>query len=253
MASFLARFPALATEPARTLVIASEERSGSEYLCQMMGACGRLGRPSEYLNAWWMRRFLPDWPEDVPAQLALAWRAGTDADGHFAIKLHWPQFQALATGMAGRGGWRAALPGALFLRLARRDLLGQAISLYRARQSGRYHAHMPALREAGYDAAAIAAMLREILAYRASWQGFLAAHAIVPVEIAYEDLAADPWPAMEAIAWAAGVRISRAAIHPPRPLGVQRDATTEQWRARFLADMAERDDAAAWLAIPPAR
>lgn len=230
--AFLARFPACDSPPARTLVLASEERAGSEYLCQMLGATGVLGRPSEYLNTYWMRRFLPDWPEAVPAQIALAWRTGTTANLCFAIKLHWPQLVRLASGMDPA----QALPCPIFVRLMRRDMLGQAISLYRARQSGQYHAGFPAERPVEYDGTGISARLVELARHRATWQAYLAANAVVPLEIAYEDLARDPWPALEAIAWAMEQTITRAVIRPAKSLAVQRDATNEAWRARFLAE-----------------
>jgi len=66
--------------PDRSLVLATDERTGSEWLCQLLGATGRLG-PSEYLITDWMRRFIPDYPADVAAQVAIAHRSALQRTG----------------------------------------------------------------------------------------------------------------------------------------------------------------------------
>ena len=55
----------------RSIILATDERTGSEWLCQLMAATGVLGRPAEYFNPWWFKEFIADYPTDVGEQVAL--------------------------------------------------------------------------------------------------------------------------------------------------------------------------------------
>ena len=229
LATWLADYPPPAP-PTRAIMLATEERTGSEFLCQMLGATGQLGRPSEYLNTHWMRRFIPDYPDDVGAQLAIAHRVGTTSNGCFAMKLHVVQLERLLTG----GRVEAAFPNPVFIRLYRRDLLAQAISLYRARYGSQYHAHLPAERPVAFDATAIRAMMVELTRGKARWELYFARNGVTPLVLAYEALAADPDAVVRAIARHAG--IEAAPRRAAEPLRIQYDTTSEEWRRRFLAE-----------------
>jgi LPS sulfotransferase NodH len=223
--------------PVDSIVVASEERSGSEWFCQLLGATGRLGRPSEYLNTYWMRRFIADYPEDVPGQLAVAHRVGTTTNRRFAMKTHLVQLRRLVNEAA----FDEAFPAAVFVRLIRRDLVAQAVSLYRARFDNQYHAHVAAARHVAFDADAINRMLMELARTRCGWEVYFARTGTRPIVIAYEDLTADPLRAVSAVACHVGEQITRADISLPRPLVIQRDPVSEQWRDRFLAECGSRN------------
>jgi len=225
--TWLADYPPI-TAPTRSIMLATEERSGSEFLCQALGATGQLGRPSEYLNTYWMRRFIPDYPDAVAAQMAIAHRVGTTLNGCFAMKLHTVQLDRLLTGSR----VEASFPNLVFVRLYRRDLLDQAISLYRARYSSQYHAHVPQERAVDFNSAAIRTAMIELARSRARWEVYFARNAVQPLAIAYEDLARDPIATVRAIARHADIPVGPREV--AAPLSVQHDALSDAWRQRYL-------------------
>jgi LPS sulfotransferase NodH len=146
------------------------------------------------------------------------------------MKLHAVQLDRLLTGSR----MDAAFPNPALVRLYRRDLLAQAISLYRARYGSQYHAHLPAARPVAFDAVAIQAMMVELTRSKARWELYFARNGVTPLAIAYEDLAADPDAAVRAIAHHAGIAATPRAT--TNPLLIQYDSISEQWRQRFLAE-----------------
>lgn len=229
LADWLADHPTVGP-PVRSIMLATDERTGSEFLCQLMGATGVLGRPSEYLNTYWMRCFIADYPDDVAAQVAIAHQVGTTANRCFSMKVHLLQLERLLTGSR----VEAAFPAPVFVRVYRRDLLAQAISLYRARYSGQYHAYVPPTRALDFDGAAIRALMIELAQGKARWELYFTRNGVQPLKLAYEDLVTDPDATIRAIARHAGV----GAVPRPvdRPLHIQRDDTSQAWRQQFLAE-----------------
>ncbi len=234
--AWLAAYPPGAP-PVKSIMLASEERTGSEFLCQLMGATGRLGRPSEYLNTYWMRRFIADYPDEVGAQMAIAHRVGTTANGCFAMKTHPVHIDRLLAG----GSVAAAFPAPVVVRLHRRDLVAQAVSLYRARASNRYHAYVVAERDIEFDGEAIRQALIELARARARWEVYVARNALDPLMIAYEDLAADPCRAVSEIACRAGEWVEPRDLDLAAPLRVQTDGVSVAWKQRFLDEYRNLD------------
>ena len=234
--SWLAAYPQV-PPPVKSIMLSSEERTGSEFLCQLMGATGRLGRPSEYLNTYWIRRFIADYPDEVGAQMAIAHRVGTTANRCFAMKLHLVQLDRLLSG----GTVTAAFPDPVVVRLHRRDLVAQAVSLYRARASNRYHAYVAAEREIAFDGEAIHQLLGELARARARWDVYVARNAIEPLMVAYEDLAADPCPIIREIARRSGESIEARDLDVAAPLRIQTDEVSAAWKQRFLDEYRNLD------------
>jgi LPS sulfotransferase NodH len=236
LASWLAGYPDHGA-PERSIVLATDERTGSEWLCQLLGATGRLGRPSEYLNGPWMRRFLPDYPEDVRAQIAVAWRVGTTANRCFSLKLHpWHVGRLLQGGTLSN-----TCPAPFFVRLSRRDLLAQAISLCKARQTGSFHSHVIAKRDAVFDADEIERLLGELALNRANWDMYFARTGIRPLSLSYEELCGDPLGVTRRIAMLVGERVSRRDLAKVQPLRPQADAVSADWRARYIRERGSLD------------
>jgi trehalose 2-sulfotransferase len=235
--TWLAAYP-VAEPPKMSIMLASQERTGSEFLCQLMGATSRLGRPSEYLNTYWMRRFIPDFPDNVDDQMAIAHRVGTTVNRCFSMKTHPVHLDRLL----GSSSVTAAFPNPVFVRLHRRDLVAQAVSLYRARYSGQYHAYAPADREIGFDGEAIRQILIELARGKARWDVYFARNGIDPLMIAYEDLAANPYPIIHAIASRVGEAVDNRQLDLVSPLQVQQDVQSASWKQRFLDEYHNLDD-----------
>ena len=222
----------------KCIIIASEERSGSEWLCQIMGSTGVLGKPTEYFNADWQRVHFPDYPEDVIEQANLARRIGTTRNGICAIKMHCAQFDRIKSVLSLS---RIFFP-ALFVRLHRRDKLRQAISLVRARQTMRFHHFSSPKGTEQYDPVLISNTLDELIQTHARWTRYLQTNDVELVDVEYEELHADPIRILARIADAAGVSRDLLATPGRRDsLRIQRDATTEEWRARFLSEASDPD------------
>ncbi|MGE4481305.1 Stf0 family sulfotransferase [Acidocella sp.] len=230
LADVLPLFPGAV--PRRSIVLATSERTGSEWLCEIMGGTGVMGRPSEYLNTYWMRRFIPDYPEDVPSQIALARRFGVTANGCLAIKMHPWHFDRLP----GDAVFSSFFPDPRFVFLTREDHLGQAISLVRARQTEKFHSITSETRPAEYDARQIEDALGEVIVSQARWSKFFSRNGIQPLRLSYEDFAEKPEETLKRIAAFAGVSIPFARHGIRARLSVQRDGTSHAWRERFLSE-----------------
>lgn len=184
------------------LVLATP-RTGSQLLCDLLIQSGVAGQPEEF--------FAPD----HPARLA-AGRDGGVADyahrlrsdlaerdhGVFGARVMWRQMTGfLLPGLSGRrrpslDEARDALAGAFpdlrILHLRRRDRRRQALSYARALEGGDWVrlAEAPAPAEPG--AALVAKLTRRIMRDEAGLAAFLRDGPFPVIELAYEDIAADP-------------------------------------------------------------
>jgi LPS sulfotransferase NodH len=216
-----------ATVPRKGYAICSEHRSGSTLLCQLLAATDVLGRPDEYFSD---NVFALAVERDVAALEALAVRASTP-NGIYGLKLFTQQFD---TTMKSR--WPERLPGLRWIHLQRRDLLGQAISFVRTVQTDQFRSSEPERGAPRYDGAAIAGHLARLADNEARWRRYFARNGLEPLWLTYEELTADPAAAVAAVARHLGEPV------PPPPdlmrvaVGVQRDALSEEWRVRFLAE-----------------
>jgi LPS sulfotransferase NodH len=133
------------------------------------------------------------------------------------------------------------LPNPRFIHIEREDLLGQALSLVRARQSGRYVSWDAAAAEARYDRREIARALHGIAAGQARWRAYFARNGIMPLPLTYEQVATAPEGTVCAVARHIGLE-EEVAVDVGRVRStVLRDGLSEEWRARFLAEAADLD------------
>jgi LPS sulfotransferase NodH len=229
VASWLALHPA-PTSVTKTLIVAYEERSGSEWLCEMLSATGLLGRPAEMLNTEVIRRFVVDYPEEVSDQISIAKIVSTTANGCFSIKLNPWLFDRISQ----NDDWLNYFPSPQFVRISRADLLGQAISLVRARQTGKWIASHDENGALVFDESAIALAIKEIVRNRARWDAYFGRNAIEPLCVKYEDLQRKPNGIISDIGLLMGERIKTYRFKVSGKLGVQRDELSSEWKDRFL-------------------
>jgi LPS sulfotransferase NodH len=208
-------------------VICTEPRSGSNFLCALLEATGKLGRPREYFSD--KRRFLDI--ERAPGLFEAMLEEATGPDGIYGLKVFSRQFD-----LTRRSAWPSRLPGLRFVSLERRDLLGQAISWLRATQTGQFRAGAARSGEARYDARAIARLMARFAGDQARWRLYFARNGIEPLWLTYEEVTADPAAAVAAVAAAVGVGGPLAVNVSAIPTSVQRDLESEVWRDRFVAE-----------------
>jgi LPS sulfotransferase NodH len=222
------------SDPAnRGYAICTSGRSGSNLLCQYLSSTGMLGNPLEYFNGSG-RRLLgyPEYPDDPSRQIDWILTEGATPNGIYGLKVFPAQVELVEKPIR----WTELLPGLKFVLLKRRDILGQALSAVRALQTGQWRASMPAQGPATYDGALIHERLQFAVRDHARWDIFFARKAVAPTIIVYEDLLADPQSAVDRVADLFGLRGHARVASERIDLTTQRDAITEQWRTRFLAE-----------------
>jgi trehalose 2-sulfotransferase len=225
----------------RGYAICTSGRSGSNLLCQYLSSTGMLGNPLEYFNGSG-RRLLgyPEYPDDPSKQIDWIVTEGATPNGIYGLKIFPAQVEQIEKSIR----WTELLPDLKFVLLKRRDILGQALSAVRAMQTEQWRASMPARGPALYDGAQIYERLQIAARDYARWDIFFARKAIAPTVIVYEDLLADPQPVVDQVADIFGLRGQARVAGERVDLKIQRDATTVEWRARFLdeyRDLGELD------------
>jgi trehalose 2-sulfotransferase len=270
--------------PERAYVVCSTQRSGSTYLCSLLAGTGVAGNPQEFFEAMaetgvppQPRFFLAglpragvevrddrratDGPEYSDLTVVDGWRQhlertyrlGTTDNGVFSTKLMWnqlPEMQWHASALPQLAGLEGlALLEALFGRpsyvwVRRRDTVRQAISLWRALQSGAWRRERPSddtgTTQLRYSFDAIEHLRRRMDTDDRSWGRFFAASGIDPLELNYEDdVSPDPGRAVRRVLSHVGVELP-AQWQPSTSLLRQSDDLNDVWRAAYDRDAATR-------------
>jgi trehalose 2-sulfotransferase len=208
-------------------VICTEERSGSNLLCQHLESTGVLGKPHEVFKyAAAVARLRHARASGLYDHL----KPATTANGVCGFKLFSGHFDFI-TGT----DWLERLPALQFVYLERRDLLGQAISLVKATQTRSFRASVTPVAETFYDRAAIAFALKRLTLAQARWRIFFATNDLRPLHLIYEEICEDPMAAVRSIAERVDVDVAGLVSSAPA-MRVQRDAISDEWRERYIQD-----------------
>lgn len=259
-------FPGTIQGPVQGYILCATPRSGSTLLCGLLAATGQAGDPHSYFRREDIAEWAAHWglsPQEAPPGTALqdpgfarayldaALSAGRAGTGLFGLRLMAETLPELNTILnrlyPGLPHDRARLERAFgrlaFVHLSRGDLLAQAISLVRARQTGLWHRapdgsdveRLGPPRAPRYDPAAIRSELAQLQQDAARWDIWFADEGITPVTLHYEELAADPAAALARACGALGITPPPAAQIRPHvaPLA---DRLNHEWAARFRAE-----------------
>lgn len=213
-------------------LICTEARTGSTFLCQALAATGVLGLPNEHF-AWPNNRVAVG--RDPIGGLDALIAASATPNGVYGFKIFSYQFDMMQS-----SGWIGRLGEARFIHLERDDLLGQAISHLRAMQTDQYASNLPKAGEPRYDHRALAEALANLARNQARWRHYFARNGIVPLRLVYEEVIADPLAAVRAVAAHVGVARPETLDLSGIEARVQRDALSDEWRARFIAAARDR-------------
>ena len=207
--------PAPAHDPERTssYFICATPRTGSSLLCGLLDSTGVAGHPESWFRRQDEREFAVHWgiadPLDGTIGYADYFRAasaaGSTANGVFAARIMWGTMDEVTAHLArvhpghagpGAGLLSAAFGRARFVYLRRGDVVGQAVSLLRAEQTGVWfetadERQEPA-GEPGFDFGQVRELVRLIEDHNAAWERWFAAEGVQPYLVLYEELAADP-------------------------------------------------------------
>jgi LPS sulfotransferase NodH len=260
-----ADYPSWDGPPRRTLIICTQQRSGSTLLAEAIYFAGEMGSPHEYLSVGFRPFLETRWRSpDLQGYIASLHRFRTDPSGVFAIKLYWSDIFEFVRerkpgefeGFAGAPAWRTAddtyrrilkilsetLPNPTFVYLTRRNKIRQAISLAVAGQTNLWRQYADTNTDAaGFQAAyrfdEIVQFLAAIQNSDALWLNFFRANALPYLEIAYEDLAEDYIGTLRNLFDHLGR--GDAPIPTPR-LRKHTEAYAQQWLGRFTEEFRAR-------------
>ena len=221
-------------------------------LCGLLKSSGVAGRPASYFNRRGLHDYADAWriarPRDGridEAYVRAALAAGRTSNGVFGGRIMAETLPELIGDLAADAGsvvsdvelLSAKLGRLEFVHLRRRDVVAQAVSWAKARQTHFWHpdeAVQPGGRRPHYDEELIGRLVAAIEKFEAEWTRWFAAHGIVPHEVVYEELAADPLRTAHAVLDHLGL-----PVPPGRQLVIghrrQADHVNADWAARFRA------------------
>lgn len=234
-------------------LILGTARSGSTLLCQALAGTGLAGDPKEYFGAKmasWMTRWDARDPVAYAARLA---RERATPNGVFGAKLLWRhllhlekyarQFPAYAD-LSDAELVDRLLPGVRWVWITRDDKVRQAVSYWKARESGVWgqsgSRRTIAVKEPEFDEAGIARLLETVLREEEAIGRFFAEHGIAPCRVVYETLAADYEPTTRTLLACLGIPVpADLTIADPRTKKLA-DGSSDAWAERFRARQAAR-------------
>ena len=258
-------YPQWTGNPKRTILICTQQRSGSTLLAEAMYFAGGLGCALEYFHAGFRPGFESSWATTTFNDYRDAlYKFRTDPTGTLSVKLFWHDvmdllrerdgstFDHLARAQAPfivNDAYRQTMtvlsklfPNPTFLLLTRHDHVGQAVSLSIAAQNRnwRWFAGTPkrkGLREPNYQFDHIMRYVAEIQRNNGHWNKFFDANGIIPFRIVYEELASD-YAGTLARTFA---YLGRPDVAIPSPrLNKQADERSDAFCARFLAEFRQK-------------
>ena len=243
----------------RSYLVCSGPRTGSTLLCDALKQTGRCGRPREY--------FLPQGPNlarkfgvkadsegDFRVYLRDLVECSATPNGVFGTKLMWKQFNLVCDRIAEANQmprdarpdpeWLSDIfPGVRFLWVRREDVVRQAISMWKAKQTDVYHqwSHRPQEGEATsptYDFEQIRKIRDRFISYNEHWKHFFDTHGITPREEVYEDFSEDLEGSVRRIMNYLEIESDDLAELGTSSLKRLANDQAERWRTRFLEDEA---------------
>jgi len=231
----------------KTIFIATLPRTGSSLLSADMRSTEALGEPREWFLPKRVNNLSEKWgiaEGDLPTYItALRKRKSTD-NGVVAVKLMVNHLGIMhnAGMLPERRRFRALLDlfdeEPLVIRLLRGDKLRQAISLLKARQTGKWGVLKEAKGEPKYDYGELSKLIVQLVKWEAQWERELEESGITPaMDFTYEDLVGRREETLLEIARRLDLPdpegIVRARSRDDIKLRKQADDLTEAWYSRF--------------------
>ncbi|MCC7368265.1 MAG: sulfotransferase [Chloroflexi bacterium] len=238
--------------PNTCYLVCCTARSGSTLLCEGLWNTGVAGQPAEYFWQDDEQRWATTWgliDYDYADFVRAAMEQTATPNGVFGAKMAW--------GYAGDFVQKlqpdsrdplAELPSLLpktfpnlrYIWLRRRDTVRQAISHWKAMQTGAWNwmtEDKPTLvQEPHYDGEAIAYLARQIDDHNLAWRSYFTENGIEPFEVVYEEL-------VNRYEETLGDILDFLEIAPPADLGTskrrlkrQADAQSDEWVRRYQED-----------------
>ena len=229
--------------------LCSTPRSGSTLLCELLTSTGVAGTPHSYFRSQDMATRASKWglldrgTFDYAAYLDAVRNRTVTANGVVGLRVMWGTLDDILGELRGNDDDRsdvavleAAFGRLRFVHLNRHDVIGQAISLYRAEQTGYWHSTQPEKpqRAVAYDFDEISKRVDTLRKDDAAWRDWFRSEDVTPLSVSYEDLDAEPTRTAAQVLQYLGLPIAGHAMSAPNQKLA--DATTRLWRERFVSE-----------------
>ena len=243
--------------PESSLLICTSPRSGSNWLCDMIGKTGQVGRPGEYFSVsgdrLYERQLGPGALACYPKVFDYILRLGSTPNRRFATKLFWLQLRELEAYFRNCGEYENddglailedQLPNISVLRLLREDYLRQAISHHRALNTqvwwNNEHISVPRELECKFDYEAIRSLLVMQAGWERSWTERLRTYEHPQLFVTYDELRGDTVGTLRRVLAFLDVEAEPQFLMNETKFRMQADALTDAWVRRFLEEDAGR-------------
>lgn len=233
--------------PVRTsYLVCATPRSGSSLLCEVLDSTNLAGHPQEY---FW-RAFEPDWSMQwqvtgYAAYLRAALRRTSTDNGVFGAKIMWAHMDYFVAKLRQLRRARSAtvpelfsamFPNLHYIWIRREDTIRQAISQWRAMQTGVWNetdGTPPPATQPVFDFDEIQRLGHEIESHNGAWRRFFRDHRITPSSVLYEHLIADPEAVAAGIIRSLQIATPEQITFGKRTLRRQSDAISDEWVQRY--------------------
>ena len=228
-------------------ILCSTPRTGSTLLCELLTSTRVAGTPHSYFRSQDMATRASEWglldrgTFEYTAYLDAVRNRTATPNGIVGLRVMWGTLDEILGELRGHDDDRsdvavleAALGRLRFVHLYRHDVVGQAISLYRAEQTDYWHSTQPQepKQAAAYDFREISERVDSLRNDHAAWREWFRSEDITQLSVSYEELDAEPVRTAAQVLEHLGLP---TAVHtmsaPSRKLA---DETTRQWRERFV-------------------
>jgi LPS sulfotransferase NodH len=225
----------------RTFFACSTPRTGSTMLGDLLAGTGLVGHADEYFGEVFRQEIVPGLTRRGFDDYLVGCTQHARGTGTFGVKLHWDQLEVFLYLLRLRRGVRgltdlqviqAVFPAPRFVWLTREDVLAQAVSWWKSITSGKWTDGQAVIGEPSFDFDRVAGRVRRIEEQTQAWRGWLERNAVDPLQLTYEELAADPTSAARRVLEFVGVDIPADLVVEPSTVQ-QADALNEDWIRRY--------------------
>jgi LPS sulfotransferase NodH len=174
-----------------TLILAITARTGSTQLCSVLESMSVFSTPTEILNA---RGVVQNIVQRTGAKSFVDYLdklTNTDTP-YFAFKTSWSDFAPLSQ------AYRSIFPKVQFIFLDRFDVVAQAISLYKAMETGQWHSLTSAkydvtnLSAEQIDVSRVQSLMKTLMDEKLQWERFFFSNELFVRHLYYE-IIKDDW------------------------------------------------------------
>ncbi len=227
------------SDPETIYIIAITPRSGSSYLSSIMRNSKLMGSPSELLPPAFMKNILKRIPAKNPDEYLRNVLKKTQTNNKVAgLKASWFQFKRFINTLEDR----SVLTKFKYIYLYRRDVVQQAVSLYKATESNLFHTNIDhsedtieKAKNLEYSYEKIKKWKERIERGEREWLNFFRDNKIHPLTITYEQVDFDVSDCMRSIAEYLNVE-SKSRFEVPAIFKKLRDRQSLEYACQFSLD-----------------